>query len=216
MLETLAFMPFLAAVFTKTANATEPVKPADYTIEQGQDIVLDVPFLNQKEALVGTPDEWAGGSACGPTAIAMALKYEGENYSLYEVVNSLPTNVYVKGVQFYNLKEGPKQFGYIATEIEIDTKEIFRVLSEGNPILMNVQNYDGITGHEIVVVGIIGFDGENAKSLIVHDPFTTAYREFEYINEKTLKQPEGYVLPIGIIKPFYITKATLADASIVK
>lgn len=216
MLETLAFIPFLVAIFTKNAYASEPVKTAAYKIDQGQDIVLDVPFLNQKDALVGTPDEWAGGSACGPTAITMALNYEGENYSLYEVVNALPTSVYVKGKMFYKLSDGPKQFGYVSTEIEISTKEIHRVLSEGKPVLLNVQNYDGITGHELVVVGMVGFNGETAKSLIVHDPFTTAYRTFDYINEKTLRQPEGYVLPIGIIKPFYITKATLASASIVE
>lgn len=217
MLETLAFIPFLAGIFTGDALAAAPIEePAPYTISNSQDIVLDVPYVNQKDNLVGTPDEWAGGSACGPAAITMALQFENENYSLYEVVNALPTNVYIKGRMFYNLSAGPKQFGYTSNEIEINTKEIHAVLKMGKPVLMNVQNYDGITGHEIVVVGMIGFNGETAKSLIVHDPFTHGYREFEYVNELTLKQPEGYILPIGIIKPFYITKATLADASIVK
>lgn len=206
----------MAGLFTKNTFASAPVEPAPYTISNSQDIVLDVPYVNQKEDLMNTSDAWAGGSACGPAAITMALQYENEIYSLYDVVNALPTNVYVKGRMFYNLSAGPRQFGYVANEINIDTKEIHDVLQMGKPVLMNVQNYDGITGHEIVVVGMLGFDGETAKSLIVHDPFTHGYREYEYINEHTLRQPEGYILPIGIIKPFYISKATLANSSIVE
>lgn len=178
------------------------------------EILLDVPFVNQKEDLKNTPDEWAGGSACGPSALTMALKFNGEDTTLYEVANTLPTSVYIKGRMFYNLTKGPEYFGYESVEIDINGEtlatDIYNTLKSGNPILLNVQNYDGITGHEVVVVGIKGYNAETktAKSLIVHDPFRAPYREFEFINPTTLRQPEGWYLSIGILKPFYITNPT--------
>lgn len=213
MLETLAFVPFIVSSITTQTAEVFPVayaKESPFLVNTDSIVVLEVPYVNQKEDLVGTPDEWAGGSACGPATITMALNFNDEEVSLFDVVNTLPTNVYVKGSMFYDLTSGPMEFGYESTEIEINTKAIFETLKLGHPILMNIQNYDGITGHEILVVGIKGYDEENgvADTLIVHDPFVEGYREFEYINENTLKQPEGYILPIGVLKPFYITKSS--------
>jgi hypothetical protein len=217
MLSTLAFLPFLVSSITTpkagvipVANAMENNLDAPFFINTESAVLLDVPYVHQKEDLENTQDAWAGGSACGPASLTMALNFNDEDFDLIDVVNSLPSNVYVKGSMFYNLTKGPEEFGYKANEISISTKEIFETLKLGHPILMNIQNYDGITGHEIVVVGIKGYD-ENTKtadSLIVHDPFGSAYREFEYINETTLRQPEGYFLPIGTLKPFYITKSS--------
>lgn len=198
------YLAYAESKQVKDMNETNKI----FLVKNKQEIVLDVPYVNQKENLKGTPDEWAGGSACGPAAITMALLFHNEDITLYDVVNALPPSVYVKGKMFYDLTSGPSYFGYKSTQININTEEIYKALEQGHPILMDVQNYDGITGHEIVVVGIKEYNSETktAKSLIVHDPFRESYREFEYINEKTLEQPEGYVLPIGHIKPFYITK----------
>lgn len=228
MLNTLAALPLAVTMFTqnridvyaknsvRTELYAEKVQAADNSIfirNTNQEIVLNVPFIHQKDNLKGTDLEWAGGSACGPAAITMALKFNGEDYTLEEVVNKLPTNVYVRGRMFYDLMAGPEQFNYKANEIEINTEQMYKTLKSGNPILLNVQNYDGITGHEVVVVGIRGYNEETktAKSLIVHDPFRAPYREFEFINSHTLRQPEGYYNPIGIINPFYITSQKLAS-----
>lgn len=233
-----ALVPFsLATIFSKTSNSSltenntlstidtfesqlvyknsEPVENEENSIfmfKNGSHVLLNVPYTNQKEDLKDTPDGWAGGSACGPSAITMALNFNNEDISLYDVVNSLPSTVYVKGGMFYDLTSGPEYFGYTANEIDINTEQIFNTLSEGYPILLNIQNYDGITGHEVVVVGIKSYDADTktAKSLIVHDPFKSPYREFKYVNETTLQQPEGWYLPIGIIDPFYITKSAFA------
>jgi hypothetical protein len=213
MFNTLAFIPFIvAAMTTPTALASEVSGDAIFHVINDTDIVLDVPYVNQKDDLVGTADEWAGGSACGPASITMVLNYLGKSFDLQTVANALPTNVYVKGRMFYNLADGPKYFGFTSQDIEIDTIEIHEILSKGYPIIMNIQNYDGITGHAVVVVGIKGFNGITAEALIVHDPFRAPYRLFKYINEQTLQQPEGYITPIGILKPFYVTNYSLASA----
>lgn len=229
MLDTLAALPFAISMLTqnkidvyaknsvRTEMYAERVESVDNSIfirNTNQEIVLSVPFVHQKDNLKNTELEWAGGSACGPAAITMALKFNNENYTLEEVVNNLPTNVYVKGRMFYDLMAGPEQFNYEANEIEIDVEQMYNTLKSGNPILLNIQNYDGITGHEVVVVGIKGYSSETktAKSLVVHDPFREPYREFEFINSHTLRQPEGYYNPIGIINPFYITPQKLASA----
>jgi hypothetical protein len=200
-------------ILTELEDLKEEKENSIFLIKSEKDILLKVPFVHQKDDLKDTPDEWAGGSACGPSAITMALQFHGQDVSLYEVVNKLPPEVYVKGVMFYNLAKGPEFYGYQSESIDINTEQIYTTLLTGNPILLNIQNYDGITGHEVVVVGISEYDSETktAKSLIVHDPFREAYREFEFVNETTLLQPEGWHLPIGNTKPFYITKSLYAQ-----
>lgn len=229
MLNTLATLPLAISMLTqnkidiyaknsvRTKIYMEKVQEADNSIfvkNTNQEIVLNVPFIHQKENLKNTNLEWAGGSACGPAAITMALKFNNENYTLEDVINKLPTNVYVKGGMFYDLIAGPEQFNYKANELDINVEQMYKTLKSGNPILLNIQNYDDITGHEVVVVGIKGYnkDTKTAKSLIVHDPFKAPYREFEFVNNHVLKQPEGYYNPIGIINPFYITPQKLATA----
>uniref|UniRef100_A0A7C4XNB0 Peptidase C39-like domain-containing protein n=1 Tax=candidate division WWE3 bacterium TaxID=2053526 RepID=A0A7C4XNB0_UNCKA len=200
---------------TKIAAIQNQVVTNESTLET---IKLGIPYINQKEALIGTQYEQIGGSACGPATIAMALNYANEKIDLESVITKLPGTVYVKGKMFYDLMSGPKYFGYSAVPIESGVDKIYGVLKSGNPILMNIQNYDGITGHEIVVVGIKNYDRANktAEALIAHDPFREAYREFKILNDSTLEQPEGYYLPIGILKPFYIVKSALASTDVVK
>lgn len=229
MLKTLTALPFVLSAFTqknidlyaknsvRTAILQERKQAEDNSIfikNNKQEIVLNVPFIHQKENLKNTEIEWAGGSACGPASITMALRFNNERLTLEQVINKLPSNVYVKGRMFYDLASGPKEFNYDANEIEINVEQIYKTLKSGHPILLNIQNYDGITGHEVVVVGISEYDSKtkSAKSLLVHDPFRAPYREFEFVNDKVLKQPEGYYNPIGIIKPFYITPQKLASA----
>jgi hypothetical protein len=184
----------------------------------GETFKLSVPYVNQKENLIGTKYEEIGGSACGPATIAMALQYNNEKTSLETVIDTLPDTVYAKGKMFYDLNSGPEYFGYTAIPLEINMEQIHKTLKNAHPILMNVQNYDGITGHEILVVGMKNYDSttKTAEAIIVHDPFREAYREFKILNNNTLQQPEGYTLPIGILKPFYIIKTTLASTNVVK
>lgn len=167
--------------------------------------MLEVPFVHQIDALPEDQKANIRGTACGPAAITMALKYLGYEIDLMGVIEKLPTTVYVKGARFYNLYAGPELFGKEVHRFKNSPAAIFEALSAGNPVILNIQNYDGITGHAVVVVGMKGFDGEKADTLIIHDPFVGAYREFEYIDNWNLRQPEGYVTPIGILDPFYVT-----------
>ncbi|MBI2414541.1 C39 family peptidase [candidate division WWE3 bacterium] len=176
-------------------------------------IKLSAPYVNQKEDLKDTEYENIGGSACGPAALTMALKNKGLDIELKKVIDELPNSVYVKGAMFYDLTSGPKYFGYKAIQIEPSIQAIYETLQKNEPILLNVQNYDGITGHELLVVGIKNYseDTKTATSLIVHDPFREAYREFPIISKTHLEQPEGYKLAIGTLKPFYIVEGKLAS-----
>lgn len=217
MFNALAFLPLIANVLTSTPTAlAQSLEKTNKFIQKTEsEILLDVPYVNQIEGLKGTSDAWAGGSACGPASLNMVMNDKGKTYDLQTIVNRLPASVYIKGKMFYNLTAGPGFFGFKSTEIEINTKEIYETLADGNPIVMNIQNYDGITGHAVVVVGIKGFDGTTAKSLIAHDPFKAPYQVFEYINETTLRQESGWITPIGTIKPFYVTPYSLASAIVV-
>ena len=84
-------------------------------------------------------------------------------------------------------------------------KAYYDTLKKGYPIILNVQNYNGIIGHALLVTGIREFDGENAKSLIIHDPYVGPNKEFTFEGTFRLKQPKGYINYIGTLKPFYIT-----------
>ena len=169
-------------------------------------IQLAVPFVHQLDDLNEANMNTAQGTACGPTTLTIVFKYNELDIDLNNVIDSLPSEVYVKGVGFYNLQKGSTYFGMNSVEVEQSPTGIYNALKEGNPVILNIQNYDGLYGHAVVVTGIKGYDGVNAKYLVVHDPFKAPYREFEYINNNTLKQPEGFINPIGTHKPFYITK----------
>ncbi|OGC68724.1 hypothetical protein A2415_02105 [candidate division WWE3 bacterium RIFOXYC1_FULL_39_7] len=184
-----------------TAGATPEIR---HFINTDKTVLLDVPYVNQVDNLPEDKKTEIRASACGPTAVTMALNYLGDERDLYSVIEKLPTSVYVRGQMFYNLYDAAKYFDKETVKIKRDAKTIFETLKDGHPIIMNIQNYNGFIGHAIVVVGIKNFDGIKADALIAHDPFTKGYREFKYINERTLQQPEGHYNYIGILDPFYI------------
>ena len=222
MLDSFVFLPFISATLKSSSEQINFPNFNDQTMRENfnktnesklKNIKLNIPYVNQKDDLKDTEYEKIGGSACGPATITMALKSKGENIDLKKVIDELPDSVYVKGKMFYDLTAGPKYFGFKAIQIEPTIKSVYETLKTGEPILMNIQNYDGVTGHEVLVVGIKNYSEEtkSADSLIVHDPFREAYREFPIISEHYLEQPEGYKLFIGTLKPFYIEKASLAS-----
>jgi hypothetical protein len=113
--------------------------------------------------------------------------------------------VYVKGKQFYDLYKAPVVFGYTSAPFENSPQAIYARLKAQEPVLLNVQGYQGYLGHEVVVVGMIGFDGKNAQSLVIHDPWTGPYKEFKYVDADTLIQADSnYHLHIGALEPFTI------------
>lgn len=204
MLKTIAMLPILIA--SSTTNPDTEVYYSVFPHNKGDNIQLVVPFNHQVDDLNEEYTNSAGGTACGPTTLTMLFRYNELNIDVNTVIRELPTNIYVKGVGFYDLKAGAEIFNMQATEIEDTPTAIFEALSKGNPVILNIQNYDASYGHAVVVTGIRGYDGENAKALIIHDPFQGPYRRFEYITEKTLQQPEGPTNYIGHKKPFYITR----------
>lgn len=169
-----------------------------------QSVVLEVPFVDQIENLPSEKKKEIRNTACGPAAITMVLNYMKYDISLWDVIDKLPTTVYVKGKMFYNLPAASTEFDKVSVSITNDYKTIYETLKDKKPIIMNIQNYDNITGHAVVIVGIKNFNGTTADSLIVHDPYRGPYREFKYYNETTLIQPEGNMNYIGTLKPFYL------------
>jgi len=87
--------------------------------------------------------------------------------TLISVIESLPTSVYVKGRMFLQTQRGSLAILAITTESFKHSQSYLRELKTGNPVIPHVQNYNGITGHAIVVVGIRDFDGEKARALVV-------------------------------------------------
>lgn len=200
-------LALLIARSTLTSTSLEPsILPEDPTFlyKDERSVLLNVPYVNQIEDLPEAKKKEIGTTACGPASINMLLKYYGKNINLYDVIEKLPSDVYEKGKRFYNLPKAPDYFNFKSASFENSYKNIFAHLTRGEPIILNVQNYDGITGHAVVVVGMKNYNGIKADALIVHDPYRSSYREFNYINEQTLEQPEGYTLSIGILKPFII------------
>jgi len=199
MLENLVLVPLLISSLTSQHAEASP-----FAVKTDETIQLIVPFTHQYDDLDDTDKGVVNYSACGPAVLTMAVKFLGANVSLSDVISKLPNTVYVKGDRFYKLTDGPGYLSREAVEIENSPKQIYNVLAGGFPVVLNIQNYDGIVGHAVLVVGIKGFNGETAESLIVHDPFVGPYREFKYYNASTLMQPEGYYNPIGTLKPFYV------------
>jgi hypothetical protein len=185
------------------------IPESKFLINTPETIVLNVPFVHQIEDLPNDYKTIIKTTACGPASIAMALDFLGEKESLKDVIDKLPDTVYIKGKKFYNLYDGPKYFGKKSVVIGYTAKEIYEELSKEHPIILNVQNYDGITGHALVIVGIKNYKDEKAESLIVHDPFRAPYREFKFLTENTLQQPEGYQNTIGSLSPFYVIDSYL-------
>ncbi len=185
-------------------------------VQTTQDILLNVPFTHQINDLPETEKSYIRGTACGPAALTMILDYLGEDYTLSQVISKLPTSVYVKGDRFYNLYEGASYFAKETQKIKNTPTAIYETLVRGNPVILNVQNYDGITGHALVIVGMLGYNGDTAQALVIHDPFRGPYRIFNYASSTTtLKQPEGWDNYIGILEPFYLkNKTTLLSARI--
>jgi hypothetical protein len=173
-------------------------------VDSEKDVLLDVPFVHQLDDLPKERVAEIRATACGPASLAMVFNYLGTEVSLWDVIEGVPPSVYVRGSMFYKLFEGPSYFNYSSVQFKNDPKAIFEHLKNERPIIMNIQNYDAVTGHAIVVVGMKGFNGTSAESLIAHDPYVEGYRVFRYINDWTLLQPEGIYNYIGHQDPFYL------------
>lgn len=176
-----------------------------FLLLDSKNVQLDVPYVHQYDDLPADKKGEIMKSACGPTVLTMSFKYFGLETDLMQVIDKLPTSVYVRGAMFYDLPAGSSIYDFTSTTIEANPKAFYETLKKGYPIILNVQNYNGIIGHALVITGIRDFDGENARALIIHDPYVGPNREFTFETSRTLRQPEGYINYIGTLKPFYIT-----------
>src|SRR3972149_8359704 len=199
----------LAAIIISTSFSESPritnTETSSFFIKSDKNALLNVPYTHQIEDLSKDSKKTIRNTACGPAAITMALKHLSDYKTLNAVIDALPNSVYVKGDRFYNLYAAANIFNKETKKFKNSYANIFSILQEGHPIILNIQNYDNITGHAVVVVGIKDYENGKAKSLIVHDPYRGPYREFIYLDESTLLQPEGNINYIGILDPFYIT-----------
>jgi hypothetical protein len=167
--------------------------------EEKLNIVLNVPYYHQIKDLNEFGTNYAGNSACGPTALSIMLKNEGMNLDPNDVLAVVPNEVYISKVGFYRIENGPSYFNKEAEMIKFSHKNIYDSLNKGKPVFLNIFNYEGYYGHAVVIVGMRGFDGEKAESLIVHDVWTGPYKEFKFNTNNTLIEPEtGH---INVINP---------------
>jgi hypothetical protein len=171
---------------------------------QKLNILLNVPFFHQYNTLSDYNKQLAEKTACGPTAAAIMLQNEGMNVDVNDVLAIIPNNVYQPKVGFYQMDKFAPYFNKEAVKVEFSHKNIYDVLNQGKVLFLNVKNYDSGYGHAMVIVGMKGFDGERADSLIIHDVWVGPYREFKFNSYDTLVQPEGQVNYINKSLLFYI------------
>jgi len=173
--------------------------------EKKLNIVLNVPYYHQIKDLNKFGTEYAGNSACGPTALAIMLKNEGMNLDPNDVLSVVSNDVYISKVGFYRIEKGPEYFNKEAQMIEFSHKNIYEALNKGKPVFLNIFNYEGYYGHAVVIVGMKGFDGKKADSLIIHDVWTGPYKEFKFNSNNTLMEPgKGFINTINTNNLFYI------------
>src|SRR3989338_596782 len=200
----------LTAFIISASYSADPgeliTEASGFILKSDKTVLLNVPYIHQIEDLTEETKSAIRNTACGPASVTMALKHLNDNKTLNEVIEKLQNTVYVKGDRFYNLYDASNYFNKSTNKFKNSYENIYTVLNKGHPVILNIQNYDDITGHALVIVGITNYENGKAKSLIAHDPYRGPYREFVYIDENTLLQPEGNTNYIGILDPFYITE----------
>jgi hypothetical protein len=174
--------------------------------EEGQklNILLNVPYFHQVRDLTEKNKQIAENTACGPTVAAIMLQNDGMNVDVNDVLAIVPNYVYQPRVGFYRMDKFAPYFNKEAVLIDFSHKNIYDALNQGKAVFLNVKNYDGSYGHALAIVGMKGFDGEKAESLIIHDVWVGPYREFKFTSNDTLEQPEGYTNYINKSLLFYI------------
>jgi len=167
-------------------------------------ILVKTPFFHQYNDLTESNKDYAQKTACGPTAVAIMLQNEGVKVDPNDLLAILPTSIYQPRVGFYKMQEFAPYFEKEVQMVEFSHKKIYEVLDKGKTLFLNIKNYDSGYGHAMVIVGMKGFDGEKAESLIAHDVFVGPYREFKFLSNTTLRQPEGQTNYINTSMLFYI------------
>lgn len=195
----VTFLVIISTLFGLSANALEQK-------DEKLNIILNVPYYNQLKDLNELSSDYAGATACGPTALAIMLKNEGMNVDVNDILAVVPNEVYVPKVGFYRIEKGSTYFNKESVKVDFSHKNIYNALNMGKPVFLNVKNYEGSYGHAVVIVGMRGFDGEKAESLIIHDVWTGPYKEFKFNTYNTLIEPgtNGYTNYINEANLFYI------------
>jgi len=200
-------VPYNSAILSSQnhgKNVGTTVFPSIFIISNDERIQLNVPYFSQLNDISDKVKEKVGSTACGPAVVAMALKYIKLDVTLDNVISKLPNSVYIKGKGFNDILGASKYFDKESVKVAQNPKAIYETLKQGFPVILNIQNFDGISGHAVLVTGIKGFDGKKAYSLIVNDPYYGSLMEYKYISANSLLQPKGYINTIGPVQPFYI------------
>jgi uncharacterized protein YvpB len=179
-LAVLSMFLFCSTLITAQAQTNE---------KQKINITLKVPYFNQITDLNKESMDYAGLTACGPTSLAIMLKYSGQDVDVNDVLKILPLEVYLPKIGFLDLSKGAKYFNREAVPVKFDHQEIYLVLEQGYPVFINIKNYDSGYGHGMVIIGMKGYDGKKAESLIAHDVWTKEYQEFKFNTYDTLIEP---------------------------
>jgi ABC-type bacteriocin/lantibiotic exporter with double-glycine peptidase domain len=158
-------------------------------------VPIKVPLLNQNDPANGT----LGSVACGPTSLAMIASYYGIDISTAQVIQD--TNVNSSGTNLSTLANVAKQIGLTDTTSNSGIisglydaftggsaaySGVSQAVSNGNPVIVNVDESPYSNGHAMVVTGISGDD------VYVNNPWTGQSQVYGKTQFMAMWGSEGY------------------------
>lgn len=144
-----------APVASQIAEPPTPERAAPGGAGPG-DVVLDVPYVAQTEAL------------CGGAAVTMALRYWGDARTLPERFESVLTPD-GSGILTHDLRAATAGLGWQALALTGDLTTVERQLARGRPLIALIE-VGPARHHYVTVVGRVG------GRVVYHDPAVSPYR----------------------------------------
>ncbi len=146
---------------------------------------IDVPYIHQV------------GNYCGPSALAMVLRYWDQPIDQYELANAFRPFPR-KGLSSLQLKDLAARYKFAAYSFSGSTEMIVDHLSKGRPLIVALSSSRLLNQNHYVV--LVGWDAQK-RNWIVHDPADGPYRrlsEKKFIDRwNKLKNWTLLVLPEG-------------------
>lgn len=157
----LGLIGLAASVAPVASQIVEPTTPARVEraapgAPQPGDVVLDVPYIAQTEAL------------CGGAAVTMTLRYWGDARTRPERFESVLTPD-GSGILTDDLQAATAALGWLAHALKGDLATVERQLAGGRPLIALIE-VGSDRHHYVTVVGRVG------GRIVYHDPAVSPYR----------------------------------------
>jgi uncharacterized protein YvpB len=154
------------AILALTLIAPHPAFVRAYAADKG--FYIEVPYIRQV------------GNYCGPSALAMVLRYWGhpaDQNTLAEAFRPFPP----RGLSGAQLKELAASYHFTAYSFSGSPEAILDHLSKGRPLIVALSSSQLLNQNHYMVV--VGWDAQK-RNWIVHDPAEGPYRR---LSEKKFK-----------------------------